>query len=94
VGPKRWDTRRQSILDLLSYVRASTGEPHWDAIANILNHFVAQYAEDEEPVNEEPVNEEPVEPDALRKLWEHAQKYGFVSSTPKRTCKNHPDTSL
>lgn len=68
IGPKRWDTGRQGILDLLWYVRASTGKPHWDAVANVLDHFAAQCAPDCNAANT-------VDADALRKLWKRARKY-------------------
>lgn len=71
VGTKRWDTRRQGILNLLSYVRARTRKPHWDAVSNVLGHFAGQYGADYKRART-------VDADALRKIWKRARKYGIL----------------
>jgi hypothetical protein len=39
VGPKRFDSFRQSVLGLLTYVDECTKSPHYQAVADLLDHL-------------------------------------------------------
>jgi hypothetical protein len=38
-GPKRYDSLRANVLELLQYVDRSTGSPHYEHLADILGHL-------------------------------------------------------
>lgn len=38
-GPKRFDTFRKSVLELLQYVDTCTGNPHYEEVADLLDHL-------------------------------------------------------
>lgn len=40
-GPKRFDTFRKSVLELLQYVDTCTGNPHYEEVADLLDHLFA-----------------------------------------------------
>lgn len=41
VGPKRYDSFRYFVVELLKYVDAGTKSPHYQAVADLLNHLAS-----------------------------------------------------
>jgi hypothetical protein len=92
VGPKRYDTFRHSVLDLLSYVDTSTKNPHYEAVADLLSHLSSAQEESFQRLarslpgprrNGAKKSEIPppskllISSDALKALYSRSAKYGF-----------------
>jgi hypothetical protein len=91
-GPKRYDTFRHSVLDLLKYVRTCTKSPQYEAVADLLNclwsaqektrQVVAEWLPKPRPTGAKAKNgvavpKLPITPDALKALYHRSAKYGF-----------------
>jgi hypothetical protein len=90
VGPKRIDLFRKMVLDLLTYVETCTKSPHYQQVADLLDHL---YSTDQKFLANipKPISR-PTRPgmrkkksvpklltsaDALKALYYRAEKYGF-----------------
>jgi len=65
VGPKRYDTSRHWLVQLLEYVNSCTNSPHYKDVAELLGHL--------SPAPDGTVTDER----ALRAAFHRAQRYGY-----------------
>ena len=97
VGPKRYDSFRQSVLGLLSYVDECTKSPHYQEVADLLDHLYSARQKNLQGVAEfTPGPKRPrgskkkvatarkllSSPDALKALYLRSVKYGFRQPRP------------
>lgn len=91
-GPKKYDTFRQSVVDLLKYVDTSTKSPHYQEVADLLAHLSSSQRRTLQIVAESLPKPREIgarkkkgasaaqlldSPDALKALYLRAVKYGF-----------------
>ena len=90
VGPRRYDTFRRAVLDLLRYVDTCTKNPHYQEVADLLDHL---HSADKEvlqrltrlvpKLGQTGITKKDgglkllTSADALRALYHHSAKYGF-----------------
>ncbi len=103
VGPKRYDTFRHSVLDLLSYVDNSTGSPHYEEVADLLSHLSSAREEtlrglggrsrsarrDGEEKKDYIAPKLLSSSDALKALYCRSKAYGFRKAPP-HSGQSHP----
>ena len=90
VGPKKYDTFRHFVLDLLRYVDSCTKSPHYQEVADLLAHmcslnqkFLQGFAKSLPKSKGMKARERPgppkllTSPDALKALYNRSAKYGF-----------------
>jgi len=95
-GPRRFDTFRKSILELLKYVDNCTKSPHYDDVSELLDHLFSLYSRtfkiflnlsprQERTGSRKKKSDTPLlsSPDALKALYHHSVKYGFREPQPK-----------
>jgi len=100
VGPKRIDTFRHSLLDLLKYVDACTKSPHYQEVADLLNHlFLTQgktlqiatkWLSEARPIQARKkkaaaLSKLPISSDALKALYLRSAKHGFRDGGPPKS---------
>ena len=100
LGPKRYDTFRHSVLDLLKYVDTCTKSPHYQDVADLLDHLssaqwktlqsIAKWLP--KPRRTGAKKKEGAtpgklltSPDALKALYLHSAKYGFREDRRSRS---------
>lgn len=97
-GPKKVDTFRQLVLQLLEYVDISTKRPHYDEIAELLDHlFSVKWKAFKTIINLSRQQERTtakkkkdgapsaqlISPEALRALYHRSGKHGFRKACPQ-----------
>jgi hypothetical protein len=86
VGPKRYDWRRHATLNLLRYIRQTTGKPHWADVEGLLVHLICRF-EGARPSRHkrkvsDPTRLTPMPTSAsLKQLWRRAGDYHFLSTS-------------
>lgn len=96
VGPRRFDTCRRSVLDLLEYVDNSAGSPHYEEVSKLLDHLfsaqketlkgVAKLDPTQTGAKRKKGHTPPkllTSPDALKALYHRSAKYGFRKTRPE-----------
>jgi hypothetical protein len=97
VGPKRFDTFRKSVIELLEYVDTCTKSPHYGEVSELLNHLFSLHGTLKPFVNSLPPRGRTgakkkkrdtslkllTDPDALRALYSRSVEYGFRKGRPK-----------
>jgi hypothetical protein len=96
-GPRRFDTLRTSVVDLLKYVDVSTGSPHYEQVSELLEHVFLDNtfqkvastlatsmgggARRKKKVAPSKLLSSP---DALKALYRRSAVYGFRKTKPAR----------
>jgi len=101
VGPKRYDTFRHAVVDLLKYVDTCTKSPHYEEVADLLDHLSSAQQKTLQSVAEclakprrtgarkkkgATAGKLLTSSDALKALYLRSIKYGFRKIRPD-TCK-------
>ena len=84
IGPKRFSFKRYLVLQLLEYVVAQTGQPHYEDVQLLLERAYRVTGNDADPLPKLIES-----PDALKQLWARSLKYGFR----KKADTSHPSSN-